>query len=196
VAAVRRFSLQKRRVCTAVNHKEFPGRTLRLDRGVLLSPRPSLRTRRGEPQRKDAHDRRRTRPLKSPAGPHLRGFSSNASITHLSPAGSTPLGQKTLTWLYTVTLDRPGHPKTASTTCATWYPVRDPGSGREPFPARQSGIAGCSTVSHSRLRPSHLSRNLTRRGKPAALAGDSASSWLARSPSPCGAKLRPGRSKA
>jgi hypothetical protein len=62
----RYWTLQERRACATVDHTEFPGRTLRLDRGVLLSPRPSLRTRRGEPQRKDAHGRRRNPPAQKP----------------------------------------------------------------------------------------------------------------------------------
>jgi hypothetical protein len=46
-----------------------------------------------------------------------------------------------------------------------WYPVRDRGPGPGPLLARQGGIAGCSTVSHSRPAPSHVSQNLTQPGE-------------------------------
>lgn len=58
--------------------------------------------------------------LTGPAGPHLRGFSSHAAVTCLSPAASTPPGQNPLTWHYALILDWPGRPRTVSTTCATW----------------------------------------------------------------------------
>lgn len=49
-----------------------------------------------------------------------------------------------------------------SPTCARWCPVRDPGSVRRVrLTARRSGIAGCSSVSHSRPARSHLPRFLT-----------------------------------
>lgn len=48
----------------------------------------------GELECNDAHDRRRNPPSKSPAGPYLRGFSWNATVTgaltHLSPTTPTP----------------------------------------------------------------------------------------------------------
>jgi hypothetical protein len=92
-----------------------------------------------------------THPFGSPARPHLRGFSSHAALTRLSPTASTPPEQNPLTWHYALILDWPGRPRTVSTTCAMWYPVRDRGSGPGPLLARQSGIAGCSTVSDSRV---------------------------------------------
>lgn len=55
---------------------------------------------------------------------------------------------------------------TVFTTCARWCPrrARSPGPGR--LPARQSGIAGCSAVSRSPGRPSHLRRSPTEPGRP------------------------------
>ncbi len=67
---------------------------------------------------------------------------------------------------------RTGTPATASSargsagpTCARWYRGTDPGSEPERLPARRSGIAGCSVVSRSPVRPSHVVRNLPWPGK-------------------------------
>lgn len=58
----------------------------------------------------------------------------------------------------------PGPHKTRSTTCAMWYPGTARSPGPERLLARQSGIAGCSVVSRSPVRPSHLSRDVTSPG--------------------------------
>jgi hypothetical protein len=62
--------------------------------------------------------------LRSPAGPHLRGFSSHAALTRLSPTASTPPDQNALTCHYALILDWPGRPRTVPTTCAMWYRTR------------------------------------------------------------------------
>lgn len=82
----------------------------------------------------------------------------HSSITPGSPTGRTLPDQQVLTCYFMPALDWRRRPWTVSTTCAMWYPVRDPGSGPGRLLARQSGIAGCSVVSHSRPRPSHVSR--------------------------------------
>ncbi len=89
----------------------------------------------------------------------------HSPITQPSPTGRPLPDQTALTWYFVPTLDRRRRPRTVSTTCAMWYPVRDPGSEPERLLVRRSGIAGCWVVSHSRPRPSHVSRNLTQPGK-------------------------------
>jgi hypothetical protein len=86
-------------------------------------------------------------------------------ITRPSPIGQTLPDQEALTCNSMPAPDRHRRPWTVSTTCARWCPARGPGSGPQPLPARHSGIAGWSVVSHSRPRPSHVSQNPTRPGE-------------------------------
>jgi hypothetical protein len=103
--------------------------------------------------------RRLTDPGRNPARTDLCGASPyHPRITKPSPTGQTLSDQKAPTCNFMPAVDWHRHPWTVSTTCARWYPVRDPRSGPERLLARQSGIAGGSVVSRSRPRPSHVSR--------------------------------------
>ncbi len=98
-------------------------------------------------------------PRSFPAGPR----SITGAIRRLSPTTPTSPVSRALTCYNAHTMDWRGRPWTVPTTCATWYPVRDRGSGPGPLPVRRSGIAGCSAVSHSRPAPSHVSRTPLKR---------------------------------
>lgn len=79
-------------------------------------------------------------------------------VTPQSPTGQTVSDQDALTCNFLPALYCCRHPWTVSTTCARSCRVRDPGSGLGRFPARRSGIAGCSSSCRSLGRGSHIPR--------------------------------------
>jgi hypothetical protein len=110
--------------------------------------------------------RRLTDPGKDPAMTDRGGASPyHPRITQPSPTGQTLSDQKAPTCNFMPAVDWHRRPWTVSTTCAMWYRGTVRGSEPERPPARRSGIAGCSVVSRSPVRPSHVVRNLRGRGK-------------------------------
>lgn len=100
---------------------KIPRRMLRIGHNTRVSPGPCFGCSREEdPQRTVLMVDTETYVLRSPAGPHLRDFSSHTALTRLSPTGPTPPDRNALTWYYALILDSPGYPRTVSTTCAMW----------------------------------------------------------------------------
>jgi hypothetical protein len=128
---------------------------------------PTRSTSRRSPHRSaPARLRRLTDPGKDPAMTDRGGASPyHPRITQPSPTGQTLSDQKAPTCNFMPAVDWHRRPWTVSTTCAMWYRGTVRGSEPERPPARRSGIAGCSVVSRSPVRPSHVVRNLRGRGK-------------------------------
>jgi hypothetical protein len=126
--------------------------------------RPRSQPGTANPSRANLVDHRSTRPVPvrrdprriEPTGGHI-GDSGHTLVTNSVDAPEPQVSDQSKR-------SRPGsrrRQKTVSPTCARWYPVRHPRSGPGRLPARQGGIAGCASVSHSPARPSHVSPDLT-----------------------------------
>lgn len=89
-----------------VGREEFPGRMLCVSRKRCAVTASMLRRSGAEnPSAAVLTADKRPHVLRGPAGPHLRGFSSHAAVTRLSPTAPTPPEQNALTWHYSLILD-------------------------------------------------------------------------------------------
>ena len=109
---------------------------------------------------------RLTYPCRDAARSELgRALPYHSRITQQSPTGQTVPDPVALTCDFMPALDWRRRPWAVPTTCARWYRGTVRGSEPERLPVRRSGIAGCSVVSRSPVRPSHVVRNLPSPGE-------------------------------